>query len=42
MIAAASVWGPEIANDFINVSPVNPKRGQNVYLECLAYGTYVF
>ncbi|XP_071155484.1 contactin-like [Mytilus edulis] len=37
--AAASVWGPEIANDFPAVFPNTPKRGQNVHLECLAYGS---
>ncbi|XP_033733379.1 contactin-like [Pecten maximus] len=34
-----TLWGPEIGNDFPAVFPARPIRGQNVYLECLAYGS---
>lgn len=34
-----TLWGPEIGNDFPAVFPARPVRGQNVYLECLAYGS---
>ncbi|KAK3612185.1 hypothetical protein CHS0354_016571 [Potamilus streckersoni] len=36
--ADPKVWGPEISNDFINVFPNVPMRGQTILLECLAYG----
>ncbi|OWF39873.1 Contactin [Mizuhopecten yessoensis] len=34
-----SLWGPEIVNEFPAVYPSRPVRGQNLYLECLAYGS---
>lgn len=37
--AVATVWGPEISNEFISVHPRTPQKGQRVYLECLAFGT---
>ena len=32
-------WGPVIQDEFINVFPRPPLAGQDVYLECFAYGT---
>ncbi|XP_041372375.1 contactin-like [Gigantopelta aegis] len=37
--AAKADWGPEIQNDFIAVFPQPPMRGQDVRLECFAYGS---
>ncbi|GFO37283.1 contactin [Plakobranchus ocellatus] len=37
--APKSDWGPEIQNDFIGVFPSPPLRGQDVTLECFAYGS---
>ncbi|XP_025081186.1 contactin-3-like [Pomacea canaliculata] len=34
-----SNWGPEIQNDFPAVFPKPPLRGQDVRLECFAYGS---
>ncbi|PVD35862.1 hypothetical protein C0Q70_02831 [Pomacea canaliculata] len=34
-----SNWGPEIQNDFPAVFPQPPLRGQDVRLECFAYGS---
>ncbi|KAJ8307944.1 hypothetical protein KUTeg_014504, partial [Tegillarca granosa] len=34
-----TIWGPEISNDFPASFPTTPKRGENVYIECLAFGT---
>ncbi|KAL8623497.1 hypothetical protein ACOMHN_015705 [Nucella lapillus] len=32
-------WGPEISNDFIAVFPRQQLRGQEIRMECLAFGT---
>ena len=32
-------WGPEIQDDFIAVFPQPPLKGQDVRLECFAYGS---
>ncbi|KAK3744027.1 hypothetical protein RRG08_021855 [Elysia crispata] len=37
--APKSDWGPEIQNDFPAVFPSPPLRGQDVRLECFAYGS---
>ncbi|XP_071103129.1 contactin-3-like [Haliotis cracherodii] len=37
--AAKADWGPEIQNDFIAVFPQPPLKGQEVRLECFAYGS---
>ncbi|CAG5130772.1 unnamed protein product, partial [Candidula unifasciata] len=37
--APLSEWGPAIQNDFIAVFPKSPMRGQDVRLECFAYGS---
>ncbi|RUS74476.1 hypothetical protein EGW08_017751 [Elysia chlorotica] len=37
--APKSDWGPRIQNDFIAVFPSPPLRGQDVRLECFAYGS---
>ncbi|BFZ22472.1 hypothetical protein BsWGS_25511 [Bradybaena similaris] len=37
--APLSEWGPAIQNDFIAVFPKPPMRGQDVRLECFAYGS---
>ena len=37
----SSDYQPVIQDDFIKVSPRNPKRGQTIQLECFAYGTWV-
>ncbi|XP_060074968.1 contactin-like [Ylistrum balloti] len=34
-----TIWGPEIGNDFPAYFPARPIRGQDIYLECLAYGS---
>lgn len=37
--AAKNDWGPIIQDDFINVFPNPPIRGQDIRLECFAYGS---
>uniref|UniRef100_A0A0B7B5Q8 Contactin n=1 Tax=Arion vulgaris TaxID=1028688 RepID=A0A0B7B5Q8_9EUPU len=37
--APLAEWGPAIQNDFIAVFPKPPLRGQDVRLECFAYGS---
>ncbi|KAJ8307352.1 hypothetical protein KUTeg_015436 [Tegillarca granosa] len=37
--AAKPNWGPSIQNDFIAVFPKPPLRGQDVQMECFAYGS---
>ncbi|VDI31183.1 contactin 1 [Mytilus galloprovincialis] len=39
--ASKNDWGPLIQDDFINVFPNPPVRGQGVRLECFAYGSAV-
>ena len=34
-----AIWGPDIADGFIQSFPDRPLRGHRVKLECLAYGT---
>ncbi|KAK3105798.1 hypothetical protein FSP39_005948 [Pinctada imbricata] len=37
--AAKTDWGPKIQDDFIAVFPKPPLKGQNVRMECFAYGS---
>ncbi|XP_033733022.1 contactin-like [Pecten maximus] len=37
--AARADWGPDIHNDFIAVFPKPPMRGEDLRLECFAYGS---